>query len=66
MNEFILRMQELSGEDQTLVLTFLEDMRISYDPDWVTLTYEEEKEIKEIEGKGDFVRSEEVMKELEL
>lgn len=66
MSDFIKDMEELTQEDQKLVLTFLQDMRISYDPDWVTLTDEERKELEEVKKEEKFINFEELTKELKL
>ncbi|NMW84705.1 hypothetical protein HKO22_02965 [Peptoniphilus sp. AGMB00490] len=66
MDTFTKDMAELTVEEQKLVLTFLQDMRISYDPEWITVTNEEAKELQQIEEQGEFISLDEAIKELGL
>lgn len=64
MNDFLKAAKLLNVEDQKLVCNFIRDLSISYDPDWVTLTDEEKRELEFISKNDEFVSFEDAMEEL--
>ncbi|WP_108831495.1 hypothetical protein [Aedoeadaptatus coli] len=63
MNDFIKKVSLLSDKDKELVYNLVNDLSISYDPDWVLLTEKEKSNLEEISKNGEFRDFKDVLKE---